>query len=157
MAWRLAPQEFKRGCGSGETRGVLNRAGLQEVVSDGRVPGVLAYVDGKAVGWCSIAPRSEFIRLETSRALPRLDDQPVWSVVCFYVDLQHKRQGLGKTLLSGAIEYAESQAAQIVEAYASRPGDHDPFTGFESMFSAAGFSRMREGGRRSIWRLHLHA
>jgi GNAT superfamily N-acetyltransferase len=158
MAWRVSTADFKLGWGNGETLGVLNRARLQDVVADGRVPGVLAYDHGKAVGWCSIAPRSEFIRLEKSRALTRLDDQPVWSVVCFYVDLQHKRQGLGTTLLTGAIEFASSQGAQIVEAYASRPGDHDPFTGFESMFSAAGFSMMRDdGGRRSIWRLNLHA
>jgi GNAT superfamily N-acetyltransferase len=157
MAWRVRNDQFKRGWGSGETRGVLNRAGLQEVVADGHVPGVLAYADERAIGWCSIAPRTEFIRLETSRALPRLDDQPVWSVVCFYVDWGHKRTGIGGALLTGAIDYAGSCGAQIVEAYASRPGDADPFTGFESMFSAAGFTRMREGGRRSIWRLNLHA
>jgi GNAT superfamily N-acetyltransferase len=158
MAWRVSTEDFKRGWGNGETLGVLNRARLQDVVADGRVPGVLAYAGEKAVGWCSIAPRTEFIRLEKSRALPRLDDQPVWSVVCFYVDSAHKRQGLGTHLLAGAIEYAASQGARIVEAYASRPGDHDPFTGFESMFAAAGFSKVRDdGGRRSIWRLNIHA
>jgi GNAT superfamily N-acetyltransferase len=155
MAWRLPNDEFRRGWGSGDTRGVLNRAALQAVVADGRVPGVLAYADGQAVGWCSIAPREEFGRLETSRALARLDDQPVWSVVCFYIDARFKHQGLGTRLLLGAVDYARSQGATTVEAYASKPGDRDPFTGFEAMFAAAGFTRLRDTGRRSIWRLTL--
>jgi len=149
MAWRATPEDFRRGWGSGATRGQGNKAALRAVVDDGRVPGLLAYMDGEPIGWCSVAPREEFVRLESSRALPRLDDQPVWSVVCFYVDPSAQHQGLGMTLLQSAVDYARSRGARIVEGYASKPGDRDPFTGFESMFAAAGFVQVRPGGRRS--------
>jgi GNAT superfamily N-acetyltransferase len=152
MAWRAPADEFRRGWGSGATRGQGNKAALRTVVDDGRVPGLLAYADGEPVGWCSIAPREDFVALESSRALARIDDQPVWSVVCFYVDPSAKRAGLGTTLLRAAVDYARSCGARIVEGYACKPGDRDPFTGFESMFEATGFVKVRAGGRRSTWR-----
>ena len=153
MYWRLRRPEFSRNWGTGETRGILNRAGLQEIIAEGREPGLLAYAGGQAVGWCSIAPREQFVRLELSRPLKRVDDQPVWSVVCFYVDSRYKRRGVATALLAGAVDYARTAGALCVEAYASRVDDDDPYTGFETMFSAAGFARVREGGRRSVWRL----
>ena len=156
MAWRRPADTFRAGWGGrGESRGAGNRAEFQALVDGGAVPGVLAYDDGQAIGWCSIAPREEFIRLETSKALPRIDDRPVWSVVCFYVDWRRKGQGLGQRLLAGAVDYASSRGAELVEGYASKPGDKDPFTGFESMFERAGFVKVRDGGRRSTWRRDL--
>jgi GNAT superfamily N-acetyltransferase len=152
MYWRLDKVAFGRGWGRGEQRGVDNRAALRSLVDEGRVPGVLAYLDGQAVGWCSIAPREEFVRLEASRPLARLDDQPVWSVVCFYIDRQFQRQGVGLALLQGAVEHARAHGATIVEGYPSKPGDDDPFTGLEGMFAAAGFAQVRPGQRRSLWR-----
>lgn len=50
----------------------------------------LAYHEGHSVGWCSVAPRGEFPRLERSRILRPVDRQPVWSVVCFFVDKPYR-------------------------------------------------------------------
>ena len=86
MAWRLPSDAFKAGWGSGRTRGAGNKAALHAIVDGGRIPGLLAYEDGTPVGWCSVAPREEFVALESSRTLARIDDRPVWSVVCFYID-----------------------------------------------------------------------
>src|SRR5262245_55616268 len=88
MYWRIARSQFKQGHGAG------NKRALRRLVDDGDVPGVLAYRDGEPVGWCSIAPRQEFAALGRSRTLRPIDDEPVWSIVCFYVDPRHRGEGL---------------------------------------------------------------
>ncbi len=157
MFWRLERSEFSRNAQwtNPELRGHANRAALEDLVRADRMPGMLAYADGRAVGWCAIAPREEFVRLESSRPLARVDDAPVWSVVCFYIERQYQRRGIGVALLEGALEYARARGATIVEGYPSKPGDADPFTGLEAMFEEAGFTQVRSGKRRSVWRYVL--
>ena len=79
MWWRLTQREFDAQKGEG------NRRAMKAIVDSGRVPGVLAYHEGQPVGWCSVAPREEFPRLGRSRILKPVDDEPVWSVVCFFI------------------------------------------------------------------------
>jgi len=155
MAWRLPSDAFKAGWGSGRTRGAGNKAALHAIVDGGRIPGLLAYEDGTPVGWCSVAPREEFVALESSRTLARIDDRPVWSVVCFYIDREFQRHGVGTALLEAAVDHARANGATIVEGYPSKPGDRDPFTGFEAMFAHAGFEQVKAASRRSIWRRHV--
>ena len=111
MWWRLSHSEYKRGQGEG------NKAALKEMALGDRVPGLLAYVGGRPAGWCSIGPREQFTALEGSRTLTRVDDQPVWSIVCFFVPRPFRRRGLLAELVRGAVRYAQQQGAQIVEAY----------------------------------------
>jgi hypothetical protein len=66
MWWRLSAPEFRQGRGEG------NRRALRKVVGGDLPPGVLAYAGGEAVGWCAIAPRAAYPRLD---ALPHL--QPI--------------------------------------------------------------------------------
>src|SRR5205814_1153575 len=65
MFFRQRQDEFYRGSPGGGAGG--NRAAMRRVVEGGRkVPGLLAYVDGRPVGWISVAPREEFGRVERS-------------------------------------------------------------------------------------------
>jgi GNAT superfamily N-acetyltransferase len=111
MFWRLDRADFKKQQGEG------NKATLRELTLTGRVPGLLAYVDGRPVGWCSIGAREGYLALERSRILKRVDDRPVWSIVCFFVARPYRRSGLMGELLRGAVAYARKQGAQFVEAY----------------------------------------
>lgn len=155
MYWRLEGSTFDEFWGRGDERGRRNRMAMADIVAAGRVPGLLAYVDGRPVGWVSVAPRSEFPRIEKSRALKPVDDRPVWSIVCFYVHRSAHRQGVGRALLRAAIEHARTAGAETLEAYGVEAGDGDPYTGFRSMYEDAGFEVVRAGGRRSIMRLAL--
>ena len=80
MFWRETRQEFSLNC---RNKGEGNREALHALVDSGVVPGILGYRGGVPLVWCSIAPREDFPALERSRNLKRLDDQPVWSIVCF--------------------------------------------------------------------------
>jgi hypothetical protein len=92
MFWRMNRADFKQGKGEG------TKAVLKSLVTESQVPGVLAYVNGEVAGWCSIGPRQDYLPLENSRILKRVDDQPVWSVVCFFVTKAHRLQGLMEPL-----------------------------------------------------------
>jgi GNAT superfamily N-acetyltransferase len=111
MFWRLDRAEFKKLKGEG------TKAEMRHLVLNDRVPGVLAYVGDEAVGWCSIGPRENFAALESSRILKRVDDQPVWSIVCFFVTKPARTKGLMQALISGAVDYARQQGAHIIEGY----------------------------------------
>ncbi len=68
MFWRKTRAEFERDKGS------KNRAGLRALVKKSPPPGILTYHEGKAVGWCAVAPRQNYIGLANSRVLRPVDD-----------------------------------------------------------------------------------
>ncbi len=150
MFWRLDRADFKALKGDGA------KNVLRSFTCENRVPGVLAYANGQAVGWCALGPRQHYLALEASRILKRLDDQPVWSVVCFFTGKSHRRQGLMKALLAGAVDYARSQGARIVEGYPLDTQHHrlagqkltsySGYMGIASVFRGVGFE---EAGRAS--------
>lgn len=152
MYWRLKRSEFE------QMKGDVNRQMMQSLVASGEVPGILGYAGDKPVGWVSIGPRRNFSTLERSRILKPVDDQEVWSVVCFFVDKLYRRQGLTVHLLRAAVDYARQCGAKIVEGY---PYDQavgispDPFvyTGLLPAFQRAGFSEaLRRSPTRPIVR-----
>ena len=155
MWWRLSRAEFSRD--SRDER----RDGLRALVDAGEVPGLLGYLEGEPAAWCSLGPRERFPSLERSRTLRRIDDTPVWSIVCFWVPRRHRRRGLSRALIAGAASYAASQGADVLEAYPVDPGSHTidiaaAFTGLLPAFRDAGFVEVaRRSPRRPIVRLAL--
>jgi GNAT superfamily N-acetyltransferase len=126
-------------------------------VQAGEVPGILAYDGERPVGWCSLGPREAFPRLERSRNLKAVDDRPVWSVVCFFVDRSCRRRGVSQALLLAAVEYARSRGARLAEGYPTDPGTKRPdpsvYTGLVPAFRKAGFVEvLRRSERRPIMR-----
>jgi GNAT superfamily N-acetyltransferase len=112
--------------------------------------GLVALRDGAAVGWVSVGPREDFGRLPTSRTIPFVAGEGVWAVKCFVVAKAVRRQGLAPRLLNAAIAAASAQGAKVIEAHpiAPQPDHRVPaakaYTGVESMFLSAGFSRVAE-------------
>ncbi len=155
MWWRLKRSEFAR------QHGQANRRALKAIVEAGRVPGILAYRGAEPVGWCSVAPREEFPVLDRSPTLKRVDDRPVWSIVCFYAAPSERGRGISRSLIEAAVEHARRGGAQAVEAYpldpqAAKAFVLEAFTGVESTFHNAGFSEVaRRSPRRSIVRRYL--
>jgi GNAT superfamily N-acetyltransferase len=133
-------------------KGDKNRRAMKRLVEKGtRPPGLLAYVGREPVGWISIEPRDVFSKLERSRVLAPVDDKPVWSIVCFFVDKRYRRQGLSVALIKGAVDYARKKGARIVEGYPVEPKKDNVapvfvFTGLAPAYRKAGF---KEVARRS--------
>ena len=139
--WRMPHREF------GATSGDQHRRRMRQIVRRGGRPGLLGYVDGEPVAWVSLGPRSDFAALESSRLLHRVDDKPVWSVVCFIVRRDQRRQGWMRRLLRAAAQYAAQHGATLLEGYPVECGDRrltgdSGYTGIASTFRAEGFREL---------------
>jgi GNAT superfamily N-acetyltransferase len=138
MWWRIRSSQFKQQKGEG------NRQAIKALVAAGVRPGILAFHNGQAIGWCALAPRADYVRLERSRVLKPIDDLPVWSITCFFVARAYRGQGVTGQLLKAALAHARKQGAKIVEAYPIEPrkgrmADVFVYTGLASTFRKAGF------------------
>lgn len=143
MWWRVKRSEWRTGKVSG------NRRALKKLVESGVAPGILAFEGKRAIGWCSVGPRANFPGLERSRTLKPIDDQPVWSIVCLFVDKDYRRQGVATALLDAAAKFAKKHGANIVEGYPVIPRkgempDVFAFTGLLSAFEQAGYKIVKE-------------
>jgi len=139
--WRILHKEF--GASSGEQ----HRRRLRTIVRSGTVPGLLGYVDGDPVAWVSLGPRTDFAALEASRLFRRIDDKAVWSVVCFVVRPDQRRQGWMRRLLRAAEAYAAQHGATLLEGYPVECGNRQltgdsGYTGIASTFRAEGFQEV---------------
>jgi GNAT superfamily N-acetyltransferase len=119
------------------------RRALWQIVSRGEEPGVLAYAGDRPVGWCAVAPRAAYARLATSRLFPPLDDEPVWSVTCFFVAKDWRRRRVTVALLEGAAKLAKRHGARVLEGYPTAPRGEAPdpyvYHGTVAAFTRAGF------------------
>lgn len=156
MWFRLRRKDFNA------NRAPDNKAALKAIVKSGPPPGMLAYVDGEPAGWVSLDSRERFDMLEHARIYKRIDDKPVWSIVCFVVGRKYRRQGMSSKLLAGAIDYARNNGASTLEAYPVEPTDElkgdRGFQGIRSVFEEAGFREVaRLSNGRPVMRMEVHS
>ncbi len=154
MWWRLPTAVFRAG------KGNPNRRALRRYVEAGHVPGLLAYDGALAVGWIAVEPRASYPRLARSRNLAAVDEEPVWSITCFYVDRRHRGRGVMRALVEAAATHARACGASALEAYPREPSpstvDSSLYTGVPSTFRALGFEEVaRRVPSRPIMRLAL--
>ena len=152
--WCQAPRG--RVSGSGADPSARPRA-LREQLAEDPPAGLLAYVDGEVAGWIGFAPRPWLPRLERSRTIPKLDDLPVWAVLCFRIRVGYRRRGVASALLAALVENARAHGAPGLEAYPieAEGGRLDAtfsFVGFVSMFEKAGFTAVAETSAHSAGR-----
>ncbi len=122
-----------------------NRAALETLANRDLAPGLVAYRDGRAIGWVSLGPREDYERLVYSKVLAPIDDTPVWSIVCFVVSRAARGEGVAAALLDAAIEFARTHGATTLEAYPVDTGEGrvpaaDAYRGTLAMFERTGFT-----------------
>ena len=152
--WKLRGKAYE------ENTGEPARQMQKSIVDSGVVPGLLAYSNGEPVGWIAVEPRSAYPKLAHSRILKPVDDEDVWSVTCFFVASQARRQGLTVDLLKAAVEYVKEQGGKIVEGYpVDAKKDMPPafiYHGVAAAFQKAGFVEVaRRSETRPIMRFFI--
>lgn len=137
---------YRKSGQSGIGRGEQNKRALKSLVDGGYVPGLIGYEDGSPVGWISLSPREDYAKLRRSPVMKPVDDRPVWSIVCFFVDRRARGRGVSEALLEAATDYARSQGVTLLEAYpVDKKERSDPdfmFFGAKSMYDKAGFEEV---------------
>jgi GNAT superfamily N-acetyltransferase len=139
MYFRLKKDEFTEG-----KQNDGNKNAMKDMVWHGKPTGVIGLYDGKAIGWCAFAPREEYIKLANSRVHKPIDDLPVWSITCFFIDKEFRRMGVSVALLKGVVDIARKQKIKIIEAYPTIPTqptlpDSFAWIGLYKSFERAGF------------------
>lgn len=152
MWWRSSRKDFEAKKGEG------NRTALKRLVKGNVQTGIIAYDQKKPVGWIAFAPREHYLKLETSKILMPVDEKPVWSVSCFFIDKDYRRKGLTVELLNEAGKFAKKNGGRILEGYPIDPKteNYAPVfanTGLASAFRQAGFKEVeRRSETRPIMR-----
>jgi len=155
MFWRLTHKEFDSQKGEG------NRKAMKAIVQSGKIPGILAFSQDKPLAWCSVAPRDQFSALDRSRILKPVDELPVWSISCFFVEKNYRGKGLSIQMIKAAVDYVKKNGGAVVEAYPVEPKkdkmpDAFAWTGLASAFIKAGFTECaRRSETRPIMRFYI--
>jgi GNAT superfamily N-acetyltransferase len=159
LSYRLPSSENRKLVGPGRGDRV------RELVAEDPPPGVLAYDGDDVVGWAGVHPRAD-TSFARNRRIPRIDDLDVWSLWCVRVRPGHRGRGISHRLVAGAVEFARSNGAPVIEAYpVDNRGEKVDLTmayvGTVPLFEAAGFARAAEttsvlnGFPRVLMRLDL--
>ena len=130
-----------------ELRGAARGRYVQQLLRSGPL-GVIAYDGQEPVGWAAVAPRAD-TTFAHNRKIPHVDDQPVWCVWCIRVRPGHRGKGISHALIEGAVEFARSNGAPAIEAYAlDNQGAKVDLTmaypGLRKNFAAAGFAKVAD-------------
>ncbi|MEW6653137.1 MAG: GNAT family N-acetyltransferase [Bacteroidota bacterium] len=155
MAWRLKSAQFEK------QKGSANKKAMKKLVKDEEQIGILAYYKNAPVGWCSFAPREKFISLEKSKVLAPVDNEPVWSITCFFIKREYRRRGLSSELLIAAIKFCRKKGVKILEGYPNVPYAKNipaafAWKGIPASFEKAGFVEVeRRSKSRPIMRCYL--
>lgn len=147
--WRVPGREYSR------IQGEPDRRQLRELVAAESPPGLLAYHEGQAAGWCTVAPRSTYTRLLRWATLTPAepDDPGMWAVPCFYVSPEHRSLSLLtdsltddviEDLLETALSIASDQGGREIEGYPMDPDSQEYsaaelYTGTVDLFARHGF------------------
>jgi GNAT superfamily N-acetyltransferase len=146
---------------AGATHAEANRADLEALARNADVPpGLVGYRGRTPVGWISLGPREDYAKLKRSPVMKAVDDEAVWSIICFVVPAEYRGQGVARALLDAAITWARKRGVRLLEAYpvdrGDRASDDAMWFGAKSMFDDAGFHEVaRRKPRRPIVRLAI--
>jgi len=116
MFWRL--EEGER---FDDVKGAEAKRRMKALVRNGEAQGLLAFVDGKPVGWLALGPRREFKKLDRAPSLHCDDADEVWSLPCFFVHKDWRGQGVATALLKAALPVLKARGAKVVEGYPVKP------------------------------------
>lgn len=153
MSWRV-----EKGEDWGEIKGAVAKARFKKLVTTGKAFGVIAYGDGKPVGWCSIGPRRDYAKLDRAPSFKCDDADEVWSAPCFYVAKEARGFGVGTQMLALAEKIARKNGAKALEGYPvkTKEGKALPaafvWTGTTPLFEKSGYVVVgnRGGGKERV-------
>jgi len=138
------------GCWSGLDNRTLKE---QRVLSGEAHAALVLDSDGRAQGWCQYGSPDELSRIKHRRIYEKdAPPQPDWRITCFYVDTKHRRSGVARAALEGALDQIAEAGGGLVEAYPQDTGGKKVTASFlysltRSHFERAGFSYDRPKGK----------
>jgi hypothetical protein len=138
------------GVGKGHTPSG-NRLAKQAHVQNGTVHQILVYAGDECVGWCQYGTPLELPNINNPKAYAKeLREIPDWRIGCIFTGSGHRRSGVARAALAGALAAIHLAGGGLVEAYPEQVEDRLPqrgayfHTGPTDLFEEFGFERDRK-------------
>jgi GNAT superfamily N-acetyltransferase/uncharacterized protein YndB with AHSA1/START domain len=134
-----------------------NRRDMTSLIGQGRVTALLAFVDGKPVGWCNYGETTSLAGVAKRFKLEAADHEGVGSIGCFVIAAPYRGHGVATALLETAIDRLRAKGLRAVEAYPAKTegSDQGNYRGPLDMYRRAGFDTHRELERHLVVRKDL--
>jgi GNAT superfamily N-acetyltransferase len=134
-----------------------NRRDMTAGIEKGGVTALLAYVDGKPVGWCNYGETTRLNGVMHRFGLNVAEQQGVGSLACFVIAAPYRGHGVATKLLEAALERLRTRGVKTAEAYPVKEtkSAQSNYRGPLGMYTAAGFEPYRQTGRHLIVRKSL--
>jgi GNAT superfamily N-acetyltransferase len=124
-----------------------NREEAKIAVLNGIINGFLAYNDnGKPIGWINADFKDGYVKTPFEEKIKPISEGKTASIVCMIIAPSHRKKGIARKLLKGALIELKERNIRWVEAY-PRLGDlsdahhyHGPL----SLYESEGFSIAKE-------------
>jgi ribosomal protein S18 acetylase RimI-like enzyme len=136
--------------------GISHRAVKEDRVRTGRAHAALVFdEDGTAQGWCQFGSTEELPGIKHRREYEKdAPPRPDWRITCFYVDTKHRRQGIARAGLEGALDQISQAGGGLVEAISEVTAGRDApgrflFSATVELFDEFGFTRIRQVGKHA--------
>jgi GNAT superfamily N-acetyltransferase len=128
-----------------------NREAKREHVRNGTVHQVLVYDGDECVGWCQYGAPAELPDIKNPKAYEKhLTALPDWRIGCIFTGKGHRRAGVARAAVTGALAAIREAGGGLVEAYPEQVEGRKPqqgayfHTGPEDLYSELGFKRDRQ-------------
>jgi GNAT superfamily N-acetyltransferase/uncharacterized protein YndB with AHSA1/START domain len=134
-----------------------NRRDMTDLINRREVTALLAYTDGKPIGWCNYGETTKLGGVMRRFGVNATDYEGVGSVACFVIAAPYRGHGVASRLLDAAVERLRSRSLRAVEGYPHRGADsaQTNYRGPLGMYLRAGFEPYRETERNVIVRKTL--
>ena len=141
---------------------ISHRTVKEERVKSGRAHHALVVdEDGAAQGWCQWGDVEELSNIKHKRAYDKEPPPlPDWRITCIFVDKQHRRRGVARMALAGALRQISAQGGGLVEAITEvtvgrKAQGRFLFSATAELFEEHGFQRGRKVGKHA-WIVSKH-
>lgn len=137
-------------------RGVSDPRTLkEELVRAGRAHAALVFDEqGLAQGWCQYGSPDE-LGLKHRREYEKEPPPPArWRVTCIYADKRHRRQGIARAGIEGALAQIAAAGGGLTEAISETTAGREAqgrflFSATVELFEEFGFARGRQVGKHA--------
>lgn len=133
-----------------------NRSHKEHRVRTGQAHAALVVdEDGAAQGWCQFGGPEELPKIKHRREYEK-NPPPVadWRITCFFVDKNHRGQGIARAALEGALDQIARLGGGRVEAISEVTAGREAqgrflFSATVELFEENGFARVRQVGKHA--------
>jgi GNAT superfamily N-acetyltransferase len=132
-----------------------NRALKERLVREGTAHAALVFAGEDAVGWCEYGTPDELPNIYHRKEYEAtVTSPPDYRLTCFFIDRDHRRQGVSAVALQGALDLIAAAGGGVVEAYprdtaGKKMSASFLYNGTRTLFEKAGFTYDRPKGQHN--------